>query len=328
MSILIGGSPSTGSSLLRRMLNRHPDIFCGSETSLLSKAELYDDWTKNKTKLLKKSFFGLSDAGWQNFTGVALAEDYPWTKKELKPILTKSDSLVKFITTFFAKCLSENEKSLWAEKTPSNAFTFDPFLQTFGSEAKVVLTVRHPLDAISSMHNRGMTLYDSICVYLLNVAKASLLHDNTNLKIVKYEDLVSNPEMTLKSLCEFLGVAFASSMLESNKLESGSASMKGWKSKETNPPNTKSIGRYNELPELSKRRLMSGIELIRNSLNPQLTQVRDIATLYKYELPPAQPILDEDYTIFKSDMMVDKRNRRFSTAYFRSKNYPISLDRL
>ena len=56
MPILIGCSPSTGSSLLRRILNRHSQVFCGPETSLLTKKGFYSDWDLYKNRILNLNY--------------------------------------------------------------------------------------------------------------------------------------------------------------------------------------------------------------------------------------------------------------------------------
>ena len=325
MSILIGGSPSTGSSLLRRMLNRHSAVFCGSETSILAKAEIYEDWPKYKSKLFKKSFFGLSNAGWHNFTGVELGEDYPWTKSEVKRLIQESSSIVEFAFAFFSKCLSDSGKTLWAEKTPSNAFTFDHFLNAFDDNSKVIHTIRHPLDAVSSLYNRGMTLYNALAVYQLNVAKAHLVEDSKRVIVVKYEDLVAKPMVQLELLSVFLGIDYEPAMLTSQEGESGVTIMKGWKSEETSAPNTLSIGRYKELPESIRLRMMTGIETMSNTINQKLPNISAIAAHYNYTLPEAH-ISAEDLGILKIDMEQDIKKRKYSKYYFKPNNYPIRLE--
>jgi hypothetical protein len=326
MSILIGGSPSTGSSLLRRILNRHPLIFCGSETSIFAKAEIYDDWPSFKSKLFKKSFFGISNAGWHNFTGVDIGEDYPVSKSEARTIAQHSDTLIDFTTAFFGKCLENSGKKIWAEKTPSNAFTLARFLDIYKQEAKVVHTVRHPLDAISSLHNRGMTLYNALSVYLLNVSQAQQVEQDARAMVIKYEDLVSSPKQQLELLWKHLEVADPEKeVLQPQEQESGVTKMEGWKSEETAAPNTQSIGRFAELPLAAQRRLMAGIELLTHNLDAPLKDIRAVAHYYGYQLPDPQAVKSEDYNFLNTDRETDIKKRRYSRAYFRAANYPIIL---
>ena len=81
MAVLIGGSGSTGSSLLRTILNRHPLIFSGSELNFFNKKQLYYNWNKYKTRVLtKNNFYCLYTTGWFPYKSTALlAEDYYWT---------------------------------------------------------------------------------------------------------------------------------------------------------------------------------------------------------------------------------------------------------
>jgi len=156
------------------MLDRHPEIFCGPESAMFAKQQLYNDWQGYKSKLFRKSLFGLSTAGWQNFTGVDLGEEYLWSKAEAKELVMRHTTFKSFVEAFYARILEETGKRLWAEKTPSNAFVMESFLSSFGAEAKAIHITRHPLDCIASLCLRGMTAYNAASVYLLNTSKALL----------------------------------------------------------------------------------------------------------------------------------------------------------
>ena len=64
MAIIIGGSGSSGSTMLIRKLSTHPDIFCGGETNFFNKEQLFENWNKNKLKIIPLLPF-FSTKGWQ-----------------------------------------------------------------------------------------------------------------------------------------------------------------------------------------------------------------------------------------------------------------------
>ena len=323
MSILIGGSPSTGSSLLRRVLNRHSKVFCGSETSIFAKEGLYKNWDKNKSKLLAHRTLGLPNAGWHHYKTIDVEPDYLLSKGELSQYINESKSLVEFSQYFYSKVLDENHKLLWAEKTPSNAFTLHHFLESFPN-AKVVHITRDPLDCIASLVNRGKTVYDAISVYLLNTAKALELNGNIAAFLIKYEDLTREPEKTLTQLMQFLDLEYESKMLIPDSDPKGTITMNGWQYNETDSIQSKSVGRFYSLEKRLQVDIIGGLSAMSSNLDCKHHTVSDIAHTLDYTLPDLVCNTTTS-TMLHSAMLKDKMKRLVNGAYFRSTNYPINL---
>lgn len=322
MSILIGCSPSTGSSLLRRILNRHSMVFCGSETSLFAKEELYINWKKNKNKLTKPSIFGLSNAGWHNFIGVEFSEEYNISHKAFKDLIaSETTTFSSFISGLYKPILEDHNKSIWAEKTPSNAFTLELFLNEF-KNSKVIHLVRNPLDTIASLYNRGMSMYNATAVYLMNTAKGLELYDNDNCLTIHYEELVTRPKDILMQLCNFLDIPFEEKMHEATKAEKGIAHMDGWKYKETEKVQQGSIGRFQLMNPRLRTELMERIAMTYSSLDTMHKSIPDICTTLNYSLP--QLISNNQSLLrFQTEKKEDMKSRYFKKAYFNRNNYPI-----
>ena len=325
MSILIGCSPSSGSSLLRRILNRHSKVFCGSETSLLAKAALYTDWQKHRKKLIANSIWGLPNAGWHKFIGIELTEEYGYTKVDFKRLMEQEhSSFQNFISAFYQPILKKYSKQIWAEKTPSNAFTLHLFLDAF-PEGKAIHIVRHPLDAIASLTNRGMSAYNAVAVYLLNTAKALELINDPRVITLKYEDLVMRPQRTLEELCKFLEITYEEKMLLPPGKEGGVESMKGWNYKETETVQQGSMGRFQKLQQAKQDELLSRVLMTKTSLPLQHRSIAAIAKQLDYDLP-LHSIEVNMKEILKRDKARDLRSRLFSKTYFNKANYPISFE--
>lgn len=322
MSILIGGSPSTGSSLLRRMLNRHTEIFCGSETSLFAKTELFTDWEEYKVRLFRPSHFGLSNAGWHNFIGLEIDQEYGWSRKEVRQLIKTHFDFASFITAFYGPILERSKKLIWAEKTPSNAFTLQVFLKTF-DDGKVVHTVRHPLDIIASLVNRGKSVFDATALCLLNMSKALLIESDPRYILVKYEDLVQQPIESLKALTDFLNVNYQDGMLEPESVK-GITQMKGWKSDETKEPSASSIGRFLELPLPTRKQILKYVKYLKGHVNKELDTISKLALHLGYPMPDLTKI-SEPIDDIESDIQNDLKTRQFSRFYFRKYNYPLSI---
>ena len=323
MAILIGGSPSTGSSMLRRVLDRHSQIFCGSETSIFAKEALYLDWNKNKQKLLSKSYFGLLNAGWHHYRAIDIEPEYLVSQPELESLLDQSDTFYNFSNKFYEKALNANGKTTWAEKTPSNAFTLKLFLDHIPN-SKVIHITRHPLDCIASLVNRGMEVYNAICVYMLNTLKALEVLEHINAYLIKYENLTTDPETTLRGLMQFLDLPYEPTMILPDEKPSGVISMDGWQYNETDAIKSNSIGRFYKLSSENQNLILSGLKLISCKKDVTKSNIADITSVLNYNLP--ELIANEvAISYFRKAIKKDKFSRRLKRAYFRGGNYPIAL---
>ena len=95
MSIVIGCSGSTGSSLLKTMLNRHSMIFAGPETNMFAFPQVYEDWARTKQLLLND----IKTDAWQMRKGMDLLQpEFGWKRAELKEMIQQADSFKDFVT--------------------------------------------------------------------------------------------------------------------------------------------------------------------------------------------------------------------------------------
>jgi hypothetical protein len=263
MSVIIGGSGSTGSSLFKNLLNNHPRIFGGIETNLFAKLPLYKNWNSNKTRLTAKGLRALPNHSWHYFRGLDLLHpDFGWENEELQNAAQQSNSFQEFTDLFFRRPMDMNNAEMWIEKTPSNAACFSHFLRTF-DRGKVIHMTRNPYDTMSSLLRRGIGLYYATGIYLLNTAAALAVSDHPAYLLVKYENLVEYPKAELKRVCRFLGVAFTEEMLEmGNKEARFKTKLRGWKYDEMEEVKKGSVGSFFELPEAEQNRILTALDLV------------------------------------------------------------------
>ena len=193
--IVIGGCGSSGTTLLRRMLDRHPEIDCGPESTVLL------DRLMPVEELAGR--FGLP-AGevedWQRHAG----------------------SQAEFVARFLAARLAQNGKRIWADKTPENIGRFDFVLRHFPS-ARLVHVIRDGRDVAASLRRQPwMKLRDRSgpaalarcgAYWAERVAAGSRLRGHPRYVEIRYEDLVRRPEATLRGLLEFLGLDWSDRLL-------------------------------------------------------------------------------------------------------------------
>jgi len=255
MGILIGGSPATGSSLLRQMLNRHPHIYCGPELQLFCYPDLFSNWDKAKRRLYRKPL--MTAPSIHPLKGVHLSgREQTWSEKEVIQLLNSSGEFHQFVEEYFNRPISIHAKTTWAEKTPENVLTFGQYLQNWKG-GYVVHIVRDPFDTIASLYARGFSIFYATARYLFNVAHGLALSEHQRYIEVKYEELVTDPVSALEKLTGRLGLDTSAGDIEAmlqpgNPVLEETDQLYGWRSSEIDRPNAGSIGRFLDLDDATR----------------------------------------------------------------------------
>lgn len=235
--VFIIGCSRTGSTLQQRLLNKYTDIDIAPELHILSPRWLRKDFVTNVRqhigtvtdvrdidRLIELMYSGtLSGAFWQDMDERALDADY------LRHLLINSDrttrSIVDALLTANARA---NNKHIKGAKFPVHLLFVDQLLEWYPT-CRIIHTIRDPRAIFSSqVYKRCRTEWPATRIAwagLLQFVHVSLqtrfaaqVHDKLkgrrNYLPCKYEDLVVNPERTLKVLCAFLNTAFTPQMVE------------------------------------------------------------------------------------------------------------------
>ena len=205
---LIGGMPSSGSSLLSTMLDCHPEVYCGPETGIFSQPAMWNKSLSVKEVLLSKSMDihqGITWVGPSKFGFVYNGH----TQDQFVDYLNGDPSVESFVDWFFAPRLKKNKASVICEKTPSNAYGIASALRAF-KEVKGIFMVRSLGGVIKSLGKRDYNVPYAMLRWLVagNLAVNALeVYGAERVKIIRYEDLVNTPQETLRALCTFLGIS-------------------------------------------------------------------------------------------------------------------------
>jgi protein-tyrosine sulfotransferase len=218
--IFIIGVPRSGTTLVRTILDSHPEIACGPETPWLAPHQprsigalhrfLCDD------KLGVCASFGL-DRDTVTRASRRMAED------------------------LFGAYAHLRGKSRWAEKTPDNLLHLEFLLELF-PDARLIHIVRDPLDVaistsvipehrkgISASHEKllqlgpGVTVGNNAFNALLRRSHWDrLIHaglSGRDVLRVAYERLVRSPEVVAREICAHVGEDYDPAMLEYERAE-------------------------------------------------------------------------------------------------------------
>ncbi len=221
--IIIGGCGSSGTTLLKTMLDSHKNIACGQEIALFDRPrlyqieldELYQMFTTQKfDEINKEQVFPLFTKIGSNF-GLFI----PNTGKQyhnlstIKTIFEKSENLKHFFDLFFSNWANAQGKNRWAEKTPNNVYCIEEILDFF-PDSKFVHIIRDGRDvALSLYQGREFPMPNAIFRWLSAVEAGIRFRSNPRYYELKYEDLILDTENSLKRLMEFLEEEYDPEML-------------------------------------------------------------------------------------------------------------------
>jgi len=213
--IFIVGVPRSGTTLLRVLLDSHPNIACGPETP----------WLARGTHSIKGLYRFMAE------DSLGYVKSYNVPQKELRK------KTAEFVDGLFMAYATSKNKSRWAEKTPDHSLEI-PFLADIFPNACFVHIVRDGRDvacstsilseerkAVSEWHSNNLLMDDGVVA--TNTVQNSALRWLTWLRRIerelsrvrrsytlRYEDLVAAPEQELRRLMTFIGEEFSPTMLD------------------------------------------------------------------------------------------------------------------
>ena len=192
--IFVGGSPRSGTTLVQRILDCHPEIYGGSEFDFVPPiVDLFQDMRRSIRSGRIDAF--LDEKGLVHAFRCLL------------------------VALLLPKLQAEGVSYL-SEKTPSNVLAF-AWLEECAPEAKKILVVRDPRDVVSSMLEVGRRqrrrlgrasgfVRDTVAAvdYMNQCLKAgtALMETSTNCLVIYYEDMVSDPLAVANRMYRFIGV--------------------------------------------------------------------------------------------------------------------------
>lgn len=198
--IFIVGAPRSGTTLMRSVIDAHPNICCPPcETFLFVH--------------LNPIFNG---AIWQDHY-----KQLPYTR------LVLIKWLRRYILDLFANLTAKTSKKRWAEKTPSHV-KYMKFINELFPDAQFIHMIRKGYDVARSLKhvkwgskNIILNTYSWASHVSAGYQFGRSLPANRYIEI-RYEDLISAPEQTLGRLCRFLDEPYHRQMLEFHKPENNS----------------------------------------------------------------------------------------------------------
>jgi hypothetical protein len=186
----------SGTTLLRLILDSHPRIAIPQETGFMRAARAHE--------FIPFWVFG---GGWYR--------RLDWTREEL------DEHLRAFYETMFSRFAERRGKVRWGEKTPWHVWHIDAMARMF-PDAAFVAIVRHPGGNVASNMTR----------FTYTLRKAAYHYDRYNreiarqadrlgprLTLLRYEDLVLQPEPVMRRLLEWLGEPWSARVVDHHTVQ-------------------------------------------------------------------------------------------------------------
>ena len=196
--IIIGGSHRSGTTLVRRLLNGHPRIYCPSEIK----------FHKDLLRQVPNDPLAHARLG-SSMAALGLAEDI-WL-----------DEFGRALIRCFELAAERDGKKRWADKNPENAINIRHWDRLLRQELNFILVIRHPFDIVASMEETKMKLtlpavLEERAAHVRNYIEFGLEYCEANparSSIVRYEALVESPIRTLEELLAQIGEEYDPAML-------------------------------------------------------------------------------------------------------------------
>ena len=229
--IFVVGSSRSGTTMMGRILGNHKDIFTFNELHFFGTI-----WTNTSNQELSKleQINLLSRLFCIQENGLFRQDNISDFNDKAKDILQQQNLNALEIYALFLNTITlENSASISCEQTPKNMYYLEEILSHFPN-AMVINLVRDQRDVLLSQKNKwkrkflgasAIPLSEAIRSFvnyhpllMSKVWASSLQHtkkykNHNRVKIVKFEELVSNSEETIKKVCSFLDIDFQEEML-------------------------------------------------------------------------------------------------------------------
>jgi hypothetical protein len=235
--IVVGGCYRSGTSLVRRLLDSHPRIHCGPEVKFFR--DFYGDYLDVEDPIAHLRFMTTARS------------------------LISEEDLLGILGSAFVEIHKhaawEAGKSRWADKAPENIVFLEEWERLLGYEWIFLHVARNPLDTLASIEEAEFPrsipagLDERIDLYMqYNLAGLEYAEKNPSRYVrVLYEDLVSDPEATVRELMASLGESFDPEQLAINS-SPHQPGLGDPKAAVTSAIHRDSIGRWHEMLSAEK----------------------------------------------------------------------------
>lgn len=230
--IFIVGTPRSGTTLTAKILNRHTNLFMPGEThffdDIYSLKDVSSPFSKEIASNISSRLFDLYARYYEPDDQHRIEKMFS-SAESLRDKLSGCSSYADVLNRFMSMQMEYENKKRWGNNAPRDLFSIDDIL-AFYPDAKIIVCVRDVRAFLLSYQGKWKVtgdehverlkkLYHPVITSLLWKASMKLVPvlkkkvPEENLVIVKYEDLVTSPEKTVRSICGVIQEDYEPEML-------------------------------------------------------------------------------------------------------------------
>lgn len=169
--VVIGGAGRSGTTLLLSILDAHPRLYCFPE-----QIGMFREW-----------------------------DTVPDGSGETREVPRRMDRLYRWLLTHRIP----RSAVRWCEKTPHNVRYFSRILDFYDGKVQFIHLVRDGRDVVTSRHPYKPDRYwVPVSRWVTDVSAGLALKDHPRVLTVRYEDLVTQFEPTIETVCAFIGEGY------------------------------------------------------------------------------------------------------------------------
>jgi len=214
VNFFLVGCERSGTTLLRLMLNEHPNMAMPAESHfIVNLIERFGtEHILSKNEVIEAYNIIVNLKRWQEWEN---SKEVLLTQLEI----LENPTIAKIVNVVFELKLSDSGKQIWGDKTPKYSNYIDKIHNMY-PDAKFIHLTRDGRDVCLSFLKTGWIgpWVSRIAKYWSNrveAAKSSQSYlTGTRYLEIRYEDLVSQTEATLRKICRFLDQDYSAVMLE------------------------------------------------------------------------------------------------------------------
>jgi len=234
--VFLVGCPRSGTTLLQSMLFAHSDIFSFPEIGVYRSLIRYPQSPTSGYKYSTLTLFarGIFYAFLEVIKSNKQSRDVVYTflkrqkREELISMYASSALVPRNKALSFMKLLDkltlENECSIWVDKTPTNLYII-PLIESCRQASHFIHILRNGLDVVCSLYRlikeypneawlQGFDNIDFCINYWISAITESKKYiGKKNHYFILYENLMQDPRLQLKQLCNYLNIQYSDDML-------------------------------------------------------------------------------------------------------------------